>query len=175
MAGCEFGNGRTPPVVVLPVAAPSGPSSILINANDDTTTVYERSKTDDPEALKLGPIVASFERPVTSYTVHATGGSGQLTFTWLKTHLAGSPCGVFKVPVQVTSGPDSTVAWSHPDKDYAPPGDCPNEAVHPATIAVKVVDALGTIVRGVYICGSAAGIASQPRLAEYPTGVFVCR
>ncbi len=81
----------------------------------------------------VSPITATFVRPVTTYTVSASDPDGDtLHYTWKK--VQDPACGAF------TGGDSPTATWSHPDKDFIPPGDCPTEPVHAAVISVEVTD-----------------------------------
>jgi len=95
----------------------------------------------------VGPIVAVFNAPQTSYSVQASDPEGRpLTYTWQKTQAV--PCGTF-------TSTNNVAVWNHPD----PP--CPNEAVHPAIIFVNISDGTNELQR-VYTQGSAPGTGNVP-------------
>jgi hypothetical protein len=99
---------------------------------------------------------ASFAAPVTTYQVVATDPDdpvASLTFTWKKVQV--KPCGVF-------TGNRQTATWSHPDASFNPPGDCPDEPVHPATITVSVTDPHGASCTATYTGGSAPFPPAKP-------------
>jgi hypothetical protein len=111
--------------------------------------VYERA-TAVNHPPKITEFSASFVAPLTTYQVLATdpdpGDTGRLKFTWAKKQL--KPCGVFTPRGQIAT-------WSHPDASFKPPGDCPDEPVHPATITVSVSDGKGESCTVTYPHGSA--------------------
>ncbi len=98
----------------------------------------------------VGPIIAVFNAPQTSYTVQATDPEGKsMTYTWTKTN----PCGTFTFT-------NNIAIWNHPDV----PGGCPAEDIHPGTITVNVSDGVNQVQR-VYTQGSAPGTGNVPPAA----------
>ena len=90
---------------------------------------------------------ATFERPITTYTVQATDPDGDaITYTWT----ASIQCGTF-----ASSG--ATATWSHPDRSIG--GNCPDEPVHPGAITVVAADKAGASTSYTWTRGSDVGEA----------------
>jgi hypothetical protein len=96
-------------------------------------------------------IRAVFQRPTTTYSVTISGADPQsFEFEWSKEQTRS--CGTF-----TQSGPEAT--WSHPDASLG--GNCPDESVHPATIAVEAFGN-GWRCTATYPNGSAGGPPTAP-------------
>ena len=125
---------------------------ILAAAGAASSAVSDNS----PKPPIVDPIEATFVRPVTTYTVSVSGGTGAIHYVWANSN----DCGTF------TGGDQPQAAWSHPDSndpnnpghDFQP-GACPNEPVHPAAITVTVTDDHYRCVAG--YSSSAAGTAPE--------------
>jgi hypothetical protein len=99
----------------------------------------------------MSSIQAVFQRPTTTYSVTITGADPQsFEVEWSKEQT--SSCGTF-----TQSGPEAT--WSHPDASLG--GNCPDENVHPATIAVEAFGN-GWRCTATYPNGSAGGPPTAP-------------
>jgi hypothetical protein len=104
----------------------------------------------------VGPIVATFVRPTTTYTITVSDTDGDstdttvdpVTIAWTNSN----GCGAF-------GGSGTTATWNHPDSNQ--PGACPPEPVHPGTITAVVSDGFFTCT-ATYPMGSAAGTANPP-------------
>jgi hypothetical protein len=96
----------------------------------------------------VGPIEATFVKPVTTYVVSAQGGKGKLHYIWSNSN----PCGTF------AAADAPTVTWTHPDGSG--PGVCPEQDVHPGTITVEVSDA-HWVCTAVYSGGSGEGKGAE--------------
>jgi hypothetical protein len=109
-------------------------------------------------SFSMTPIIATLNRPVTTYRVLAFESDGDtLTYTW--SWKVQHICGLFAYNGRMAT-------WTHPDKNYVnprgvpQPGDCPVAASLPATISVVVDDGHGSSLTAVYAGGSAAGAGS---------------
>lgn len=149
--GLYLGNRTTAveepraPASTIPVAGPVSPSPTVQPTPFVTTSpTVAPSRNRPPE---VGPVLATYLRPVTVYSVRAEDPDGDgLTFAWSKT---GTSCGTFQADGNIAT-------WSHPE----PP--CPEERAHPARITVVVSDGHGNRIRAVYPHGSAAGEGPPP-------------
>src|SRR4051794_13893673 len=119
---------------------------LAVGAEGATTRTHAADTT--PPAV--GAIQVSFARPVTTYHITAVDPDGDtLTHKWTKQQ--AEPCGGF------SGGNDSPASWSHPDKDFDPPGACPDEPVHAAVISVEIKVGHDWICTAKYEGGSAPG------------------